>query len=53
MDQEFRWYSMFERLNQSFMNIRISLSRQPGRGRPYPSRTRRRAVMTPRSKNMG
>jgi hypothetical protein len=25
MDQEFRWYSMFERLNQNFMKIRISL----------------------------
>ena len=28
MDQEFRWYSMFERLNQNFMKIRISLGKQ-------------------------
>ena len=27
MDQEFRWYSTFERLNQNFMKIRISLVR--------------------------
>ena len=28
MDQEFRGYSMFERLNKNFMKIRISLLRQ-------------------------
>ena len=26
MDQEFRWYITFERLNQNFMKIRITLA---------------------------
>ena len=34
MDQESRWYSMFKRLNQNFMKIRITLLPRPGAGRP-------------------
>ena len=29
MDQEYRWYSMFKRLDQNFMKIRISLPADP------------------------